>query len=170
MLVKALANYFGAKLLIFDSHFLLGVRLSFLVGVIFGIHPCIPLSSMCHLSILFTKNPDYESSFVVCWQGLSSKEAELLKDGFNAEKSCSSTKQSPTATDMARSMDPSAIEIDTPSSSNAPTPLGLESQAKLETDCVPSTSGTAKNGLFKLGMCSFVFIPSLRSLNFITKY
>ncbi|XP_004500647.1 uncharacterized protein [Cicer arietinum] len=107
MLVKALANYFGAKLLIFDSHFLLG--------------------------------------------GLSSKEAELLKDGFNAEKSCSSTKQSPTATDMARSMDPSAIEIDTPSSSNAPTPLGLESQAKLETDCVPSTSGTAKNGLFKLG-------------------
>lgn len=26
MLVKALANYFGAKLLIFDSHLLLGVR------------------------------------------------------------------------------------------------------------------------------------------------
>ncbi|KAL5066157.1 hypothetical protein RYX36_027894 [Vicia faba] len=45
MLVKALAKYFGAKLLIFDSQLLLG--------------------------------------------GLSSKEAELLKDGFTADKSCS---------------------------------------------------------------------------------
>ncbi|XP_039687397.1 uncharacterized protein [Medicago truncatula] len=107
MLVKALAKYFGAKLLIFDSQLLLG--------------------------------------------GLSSKEAELLKDGFNAEKSCSCPKQSPTATDMAKSTDPPASETDTPSSSNVPTPLGLESQAKLETDSVPSTSGTAKNCLFKLG-------------------
>lgn len=107
MLVKALAKYFGAKLLIFDSQLLLG--------------------------------------------GLSSKEAELLKDGFNAEKSCSCPKQSPTSTDMAKSMDPPASETDTPSSSNAPTPHGLESQAKLETDSVPSTSGTAKNCLFKLG-------------------
>ncbi|CAJ2644426.1 unnamed protein product [Trifolium pratense] len=102
MLVKALAKYFGAKLLIFDSQSLLG--------------------------------------------GLSSKEAELLKDGFNAEKSCS-----PTATDVTKRMDPPASEIDTPSSSNAPTPHGLESQAKLETDSVPSTSGTPKNCLFKLG-------------------
>ncbi|XP_045803435.1 uncharacterized protein LOC123897002 isoform X8 [Trifolium pratense] len=102
MLVKALAKYFGAKLLIFDSQSLLG--------------------------------------------GLSSKEAELLKDGFNAEKSCS-----PTATDATKRTDPPASEIDTPSSSNAPTPHGLESQAKLETDSVPSTSGTPKNCLFKLG-------------------
>ncbi|CAI8597541.1 unnamed protein product [Vicia faba] len=107
MLVKALAKYFGAKLLIFDSQLLLG--------------------------------------------GLSSKEAELLKDGFTADKSCSCPKQSPTAIDTAKSMDPPASETDAPSSSNAPTPHGLESQAKLETDNVPSTSGTAKNCLFKLG-------------------
>ncbi|KAK7291556.1 hypothetical protein RIF29_06796 [Crotalaria pallida] len=107
MLAKALAKYFGAKLLIFDSHSLLG--------------------------------------------GLSSKEAELLKDGFNAENPCSSTKQNPIATDLARSTDPLASETDIPSSSNAPTPSDLESQLKLETDNIPSTSGTAKNCSFKLG-------------------
>ncbi|RDX67524.1 hypothetical protein CR513_53590 [Mucuna pruriens] len=104
MLAKALAKYFGAKLLIFDSHLLLG--------------------------------------------GLSSKEADILKDGFNAEKTFSCTKQSPTATDMAMSMDSLASETETPSSSNAP---GFESQPKLETDNMPSTSGTAKSCLFKLG-------------------
>ncbi|KAJ1413285.1 SMAD/FHA domain superfamily [Sesbania bispinosa] len=105
MLVTALANYFGAKLLIFDSYILLG--------------------------------------------GLYSKEVELLKDGFNAEKSCSRTKQSPTVPDMARSMDPLANETETPSS----TLNGLESQPKLDndTDNIPSTSGTAKNCSFKLG-------------------
>ncbi|KAJ1380470.1 SMAD/FHA domain superfamily, partial [Sesbania bispinosa] len=80
---------------------------------------------------------------------LSSKEVELLKDGFNAEKSCSRTKQSPTVPDMARSMDPLANETETPSS----TLNGLESQPKLDndTDNIPSTSGTAKNCSFKLG-------------------
>ncbi|KAK7350698.1 hypothetical protein VNO77_09580 [Canavalia gladiata] len=106
MLAKALAKYFGAKLLIFDSHSLLG--------------------------------------------GLSSKEAELLKDGLNAEKSYACAKPSSTASDMARSIDPSASESDTPSSSNAPT-YNFEPQPKLETDNVPSTSGTAKNCVFKLG-------------------
>ncbi|XP_025616108.1 uncharacterized protein [Arachis hypogaea] len=106
MLAKALAKYFGAKLLIFDSHLLLG--------------------------------------------GLSSKEAELLKEGSNAEKSCICTKQSPTATDGARSMDPSTSEPDTPSSSNAPT-FGVESQPKMEIDSAPSTSGASKSGTFKLG-------------------
>nr|KYP35432.1 Spastin [Cajanus cajan] len=109
MLAKALAKYFGAKLLIFDSHLLLG--------------------------------------------GLSSKEAELLKDGFNVEKSFSCTKQSPTATDVARIMDPIASETEIPSSSNAPTSGGLESQPKLETDNMPSTSGTTKSCLFKLDCC-----------------
>ncbi|KAK7330612.1 hypothetical protein VNO77_24810 [Canavalia gladiata] len=107
MLAKALAKYFGAKLLIFDSHLLLG--------------------------------------------GLSSKEAELLKDGFNAEKSYSCTKQCPTATDIARSIDPIASETETPSSSTAPTLYGFESQPKLETDNMPTASGTAKTCLFKLG-------------------
>lgn len=88
----------------------------------------------------------------------------MLKDGFNAEKSCSCAKQSPTATDLGRSMDPSTSETDTPSSSNAPTPYGPESQAKLETDSVPPTSGTAKKCLFKLGMCLSVLIPSLGAL------
>ncbi|GMY15098.1 protein msp1 [Fagus crenata] len=107
MLAKALANYFGAKLLIFDSHSLLG--------------------------------------------GLSSKEAELLKDGYNAEKSCHCTKQNPLPMDLARSVDPSAGEADIPSSSNAPSPCGLESQPKMETDTVPSSSRTSKNDLFKIG-------------------
>ncbi|KAL2347034.1 hypothetical protein Fmac_001034 [Flemingia macrophylla] len=107
MLAKALAKHFEAKLLIFDSHSLLG--------------------------------------------GLSSKEAELVKDGFNAEKSCSVAKQYPTAIDMARSVDPPASEPDTPNSSNAPTTYGFESQPKLEADNAPSTSGAAKNCVFKLG-------------------
>ncbi|KAK7376730.1 hypothetical protein VNO80_02144 [Phaseolus coccineus] len=38
-------------------------------------------------------------------EGLNSKEAELLKDGFNADKSCGCAKQSPLTTDMATSMD-----------------------------------------------------------------
>ncbi|KAE9610135.1 putative adenosinetriphosphatase [Lupinus albus] len=108
ILAKALAKYFGAKLLIFDSHSLLG--------------------------------------------GLSSKQAELLRDGFNVERSCSTTKQNPTATDLARSMDPLASETDMPSSSDVPTSSsGPESQLKLETDNIPSTPGAAKNCLFKLG-------------------
>ncbi|XP_021821405.1 uncharacterized protein LOC110762964 isoform X3 [Prunus avium] len=106
MLAKALAQYFGAKLLIFDSHSFLG--------------------------------------------GLSSKEAELLKDGFNAEKLCSLTKQSPAPTDVAKNTDPSASETEAPSPSNAPL-NGLESQPKMEIDTIPSSSGTSKNFLFKIG-------------------
>ena len=63
---------------------------------------------------------------------------------------------------MARCMDPSASEPETPNSSNAPTPYGFESQPKLEADNVPSTSGTAKNCVFKLGMCaSYLYLRSL---------
>ncbi|CAK9170296.1 unnamed protein product [Ilex paraguariensis] len=58
MLAKALASYFGAKLLIFDSHSFLG--------------------------------------------GLSMKEAELMKEGYNAEKLCNMTKQSPGPSDLAK--------------------------------------------------------------------
>jgi len=96
-------------------------------------------------------------------QGLTSKEAELLKDGFNADKTCGCDKQSPLITDMAMSMDPPASEPDTPNSSNAPTPYAFESQLKLEADNVPSTSGTAKNCVFKLGM--FASFLHLRRLN-----
>lgn len=87
---------------------------------------------------------------------MSSKEAELLKDGYNAEKSCNSPKQSPLTMDLAGSMDPSAGEADLsageadpPSSSNAPSSYGLHSQSKLESGTVPRTS---KNYLFKTGM------------------
>ncbi|KAF2302638.1 hypothetical protein GH714_000527 [Hevea brasiliensis] len=107
MLAKALANYFGAKLLIFDSHSFLG--------------------------------------------GLSSKEAEFLKDGFNAEKSCTSAKQSPIDTDLSKSANPSGIEADAPSSSNALSSSGQESQPKMDADVVPSSSGTSRNLLFKIG-------------------
>ncbi|KAL3571250.1 hypothetical protein D5086_028499 [Populus alba] len=106
MLAKALANYFGAKLLVFDSHSFLG--------------------------------------------GLSSKEAKLMKDGFNAEKSCTCSKQSPVTTDASKSVILSASEADTPCSLNAPT--NLESQTKME-DTLPSSSGVgaSRNLLFKKG-------------------
>ncbi|XP_040988881.1 uncharacterized protein LOC121236503 isoform X3 [Juglans microcarpa x Juglans regia] len=107
MLAKALANYFGAKLLIFDSHSFLG--------------------------------------------GLSSKEAELLKDGYNAEKSCNCSKQSPLTMDLSRNIGPSAVEVDPPSSLNAPSSYGLESQTKMESETAPSSSATSKNLLFKIG-------------------
>lgn len=71
------------------------------------------------------------------------------------EKSCSSTKLTPT--DSARSMDPSTRETDSPSSSNAHIIYGCESQPKSESDTAPSTSGTARNGVFKLGMCYSAF-------------
>ncbi|KAK2648239.1 hypothetical protein Ddye_015728 [Dipteronia dyeriana] len=106
MLAKALAQYFGAKLLIFDSHSILGC--------------------------------------------LSSKEAELLKDGLGGEKSTNSiVKQCPLPTDLAKNVNLSASEADTPSSSNPPS-SGLESQTKTETDVAP-TSGTSKNHMFKIG-------------------
>uniref|UniRef100_A0A2P2LWR9 Uncharacterized protein LOC8266316 isoform X2 n=1 Tax=Rhizophora mucronata TaxID=61149 RepID=A0A2P2LWR9_RHIMU len=107
MLAKALANYFGAKLLIFDSHSFLGA--------------------------------------------LSSKEAEFLKDGSNAEKFCTCSKQSPVATDIAKGMNLSAGEADMPSPSNAPPSSGLESQPKVDVDAMPFPSGTSRNVLFKLG-------------------
>ncbi|XP_065873285.1 uncharacterized protein [Euphorbia lathyris] len=114
MLAKALANHFGAKLLIFDSHSFMG--------------------------------------------GLSSKEAELLKDGLNAEKSCVCTKQgaAPTdvgaaPTDVSKVVNTSGVEAETPSSSNAPSSSSLESQPKADADAIPSTSGTSRNLLFKIG-------------------
>ncbi|CAK9327223.1 unnamed protein product [Citrullus colocynthis] len=106
MLAKALANYYGAKLLIFDSHSFLG--------------------------------------------GLSSKEAELLKDGINAAKSCSCSKQSMTSTETTKNTDQVTGEEDTPSSSNA-TLFTPDSQPKMEMDSIPSSSGTAKNNFLKIG-------------------
>ncbi|KAM1981605.1 hypothetical protein ACFX15_038080 [Malus domestica] len=110
MLAKALAQYFGAKLLLFDSHSFLG--------------------------------------------GLSSKEAELLRDGLSAEKLCSLTKQSPALPDLAKNTDLSASETEAPGSSNALN--DLESQPKMENDTLPSSSGASRNYLFKIGDRVFI--------------
>ncbi|PPD67390.1 hypothetical protein GOBAR_DD35729 [Gossypium barbadense] len=104
MLTKALANYFGAKLLIFDSHSFLG--------------------------------------------GLSSKEAELLRDGVNAEKSCTCTKQNSGPIELANSLAP-AVEADT-SSAVPDATCDPESLPKTEADTMPS-SGSSKNKMFKIG-------------------
>ncbi|KAM7475733.1 hypothetical protein LguiB_022976 [Lonicera macranthoides] len=104
MLAKALAHYYAAKLLIFDSHSFLG--------------------------------------------GLSSKEAELLKEGYSAEKSSNICKQNPGTSDLAKGTGASSGEADAPGTSNGP-PIGLESQPKM--DIEPSSAGTSKTPLFKLG-------------------
>ncbi|KAL3512583.1 hypothetical protein ACH5RR_025300 [Cinchona calisaya] len=108
-LAKALAQYYGTKLLIFDSHSFLG--------------------------------------------GLSSKEAELQKDG-NGEKICSSVKQlSRSSSYLAKGTRTSSGETDTPH--------GLESQLKSETDNSPSVAGTSKNPVFKIGdRVRFIGSPS----------
>lgn len=98
-------------------------------------------------------------------QGLSSKEAELLKDGINAAKSCSCSKQSMASTETTKNTDQVTGEEDTPSSSNA-TLFTPDSQPKMEMDSIPSSSGTAKNNFLKIGIglmhlhwtsCSFLF-------------
>jgi SpoVK/Ycf46/Vps4 family AAA+-type ATPase len=101
MLAKALAHFYGAKLLIFDSHSFLG--------------------------------------------GLSSKEAELLKEGYNAEKTSSITKQNP---ELAKGT--SSEEMDAPGTSNGPS-LALDSQQKMDIDTLPSSATTSKTPVFKLG-------------------
>ncbi|KAL0342326.1 UNVERIFIED_CONTAM: Spastin, partial [Sesamum calycinum] len=103
MLAKALAHYFGAKLLIFDSH-------SFLGG--------------------------------------SSKDAELLREGQNAEKVSNISKQVPGSTDIPKDIGLSSGEADTPNSS---TPIGSDWQTKMETDNVPSPVNAAKNPSIKFG-------------------
>lgn len=85
------------------------------------------------------------------FQGLSSKEAELLKDGTSAEKSCGCVKQGPTSTDLAKSINLPVSESDTPSSSNPP-PQGPESQPKMETDTTLTSAGTSKNHMLRIGM------------------
>lgn len=88
-------------------------------------------------------------------QGLSSKEAELLKDGSNGDKMSTLAKPSPVPTDLAKSIDPSASELEAPklapSSSTGPS-YGLESQPKKETDGIATSSGTSKNYVFKIGL------------------
>lgn len=92
---------------------------------------------------------------------MSSKEAEFLKDGFNAEKSCICTKQSPMIADSLKSVNPSGLEADTPSSLNAPSSFGQGSQPKMDIDAVPSSSGTSRNLLFKIGRTGHPYLVFL---------
>ncbi|XP_021775915.1 uncharacterized protein LOC110739751 isoform X1 [Chenopodium quinoa] len=103
MLAKALANYFGAKLLIFDSHAFLG--------------------------------------------GLSAKEAELLKDGLNAEKTTGSTKKISGSVELDKSACPVG-DADAPSSSNLHSSQ-VDAHPKLE--FTPFFSSSSKNHTFKVG-------------------
>ena len=83
-------------------------------------------------------------------QGLASKEAELVKDGSNTDKSYNCTKQSIVPTDSMKTVDQATREADAPSSVNGAS-CGPESQTKMDCDNVPSSSGTTKNYLFKIG-------------------
>ena len=85
---------------------------------------------------------------------MSSKEAELLKDGANAEKSCTCTKQSPGPTDLAKGLTPT-VEAETSIPVAAPT-CGPESQPKAEADTMPTSSGSSKNQMFKIGILHFL--------------
>lgn len=88
---------------------------------------------------------------------MSSKEAEFLRDGFNTEKSCTCAKQSPIVADLSKSVNPSGVEADTPSSSNAPSSSGHESQPMMDSDVVPS-SGSSRNLLFRIGIIGLLFL------------
>lgn len=98
---------------------------------------------------------------------MSSKEAELLKDGSNGEKICTLAKPSPVPTDLAKNIDPSASELEAPTSSSIGPPYGLESQPKMEIDAIPTSSGTSKNYLFKIGLPfrGFFFPAAALSIN-----
>lgn len=88
---------------------------------------------------------------------MPSKEAELLMDGTNAEKSCSCTKLNPGPTDLAKGLTP-IVEAETTNAVAAPI-CGPESQPKTEADTIPSTSGSSKNQKFKLGI--YIFLKDL---------
>ena len=82
------------------------------------------------------------------FQGLSTKDAELLKDGLNAEKSSGSAKQFSGSIEMDKSPCPGG-ETDAPSSSNLQSACGLDAQSKLEAS--PFSSSSLKNHTFKSG-------------------
>lgn len=83
-------------------------------------------------------------------QGLSAKEAELLKEGGSAHKISANSKQIPGEPDLSKGNESSSGQV-----TNANTltdPLGLEAHPKMEIGNVPSLAGTSKNTLFKIGI------------------
>ncbi|XP_051147751.1 uncharacterized protein LOC127262923 isoform X2 [Andrographis paniculata] len=104
MLAKALAQHFGAKLLVFDSHLFLGG---------------------------------------------SSKDAELTREGQNAEKAGKTGKQASISTELAKDLGPSSGDVDAP---NSLVPLCAEWLTKLEAENVASPAiAASKNTSFKYG-------------------
>lgn len=87
-------------------------------------------------------------------QSLLSKEAELAKEG---SKLSTSSKQSPKTTDLTRGFDVPSSEVDPSSSSNMPS--GTESRPRIESDSVPSFSGSARR-TFKIGKLLIPFVLS----------
>ncbi|KAL9687549.1 hypothetical protein QQ045_031953 [Rhodiola kirilowii] len=80
---------------------------------------------------------------------LSIKEAELLKEGLNGDKLCTTSKESSEQGDLNSGADPSGGEVDAPCSSNIPS-YGQEFQPKLGTE-YKSPSTASKNYSFKYG-------------------
>ncbi|KAK3040635.1 hypothetical protein RJ639_026956 [Escallonia herrerae] len=111
MLAKALAHFYGAKLLIFDSHSFLG--------------------------------------------GLSSKEAELLKEGYNVDNSSNITKQSPGASVLDKDTEASSGEAEALNTSDIPSSFELalrpKLRPKLENGTLSSSARTSKTTVFKSG-------------------
>ncbi|KAL6518000.1 hypothetical protein OROMI_033701 [Orobanche minor] len=77
----------------------------------------------------------------------SSKDAELLKEGINAEKECGTSKQVPGSTDFAKEFSSGETAI----SNLLGSPLGLESLTKMEIDNMPSSVTASKIPSIKLG-------------------
>ncbi|XP_075503504.1 uncharacterized protein LOC142540918 [Primulina tabacum] len=113
MLVKALAHFLGAKLVIFDSH-------SFLGG--------------------------------------SSKDAETLKEGVNAEKVCNTSNEVSRSTVFGKDIGLTSGEAYIANSLSSP--LGSD-PLKMETDAIPNSVNAAKNSTVKLGdRVKFIGVPT----------
>ncbi|CAI9769092.1 unnamed protein product [Fraxinus pennsylvanica] len=89
--------------------------------------------------------------------GSSAKETELLREGYNVEEVCNSTKQVPGFSNLAKGMELSSGEAEIPDSSNFP--LGSDSQTKMETDNLPTSGNAAKKPSVKRGKfhCAFCY-------------
>lgn len=88
---------------------------------------------------------------------MSIKDAELLKDGHNTEKTPDSMKKTPSSVELDKCPDP-AGEVDAPNSSNLPSSQ-IDAQPKLE--LTPFVSFSSKNYTFKSGKCSWEILCKL---------
>lgn len=163
MLVKSLANHFGAKLLIFDSQTYLGVRnnifhFSNIRKYLFKRKSLFKVSSPLDRSLGFFSYHNYYhvSNYM---QSLSMKEAELLKEGPSGEM-CTTSKQSSEQGELNSSADPScdqvAWEVNGRALRPKPGPV------------FKSSTAAFKNYSFKFGtsMCTLGKVTALRLSEF----